>query len=116
MYVDSLSPELWNEFTTILTSTVPPTVKKLRKVKYPDHGFQRDEYQEVIAWTSGYLPKLASLFWNFKKWIDPVSFYKYRAFIKTLKLVYNNWTQLVRVEFTYETWAWYEESQCWHYV
>jgi len=87
-----------------------------KKIKYPDHGFTRVEKQITLSWNKGYLPKLANEFWWFKKWIDPISFIQHRAYVKTFALVYNSWTCLLRVHFTYSTWIYNYVENKWEYV
>jgi len=81
---------------------------------YPDHGFKRIEKQISLSWNNGYLPKLHNDFWWLKKWADRDTYVQYRACVNTLVLVYNTWTNLLRIHFTYKTWFWM--PKIWSYV
>jgi len=115
MWVDALSPDEWDYVVSYLSNAVPPSKSGTRRVPYPDHGFKRKEEQDHITWLDK-LPPLAHTFWWWKKWVDPFTYHQYRACVNSLKLVYNNWTRLVRVEFTYDTWVWHDNVQTWCYV
>lgn len=107
-----MDPELWQYFVLILSTSVPPKYKSIKKFYLPDHGFRRREYHERVSWVDN-LPRLYNHNWNYKKWIDTQTYNLWRARIKELHLTWNSYTHLVRVEFEYEMNIWRDEEKKW---
>jgi len=114
MIVADMDLDLWNYW--ISTHENPPSFRKKRKVKYADHGFKRQEEVERIGWKGGQYPTLASSLWYLKKWADLSTGVLHRALIKEISFIRNRWTEMVRVEFSYETWFYDDTQEDWKLV
>jgi len=79
----------------------------------PDHGCCRSIKYHRVDWENGDHPRLYNAHWYFTKWEEDG--FIFRAFIRSISLIRNSWTSIVRAEFNYETWFYNQEEGDWEY-
>jgi hypothetical protein len=115
MYATQMSPEMWNFFIYVLSQRVPPTTNSFSQFTLPDHGFKRKEFKHKVSWRNN-LPQLYNINWQYKKWVDLETHNLWRAQIKEMSLIHNSYTNMVRVEFVYETQIWRDSKKQWDFI
>lgn len=91
-----------------------PYDSKFRLVSVPDHGEKMTEVSHRISWTTSAIPSLYSPFWFLMKWFRGTTLY--RSEITSFGLVRHGWTGVVKIEFTYRTWFYCDETSCWQEI
>lgn len=133
MNITRMDEEVWKYWLFTMNSRVPFDTVTTKKVKYPDHGFWREEgnshcsssqnhrlnfyFLELqrVGWDSK-LPVLSETEkWWEKKWSSRYSGELFRAKILNLYLVRNTWTGFLRAEFNYTTEKWSELENKWNW-
>jgi len=110
MYIAQMDPALWDYFLSIQP---PPDTHKVYTHTYPDRGFKRRENFHTVKWSNGILPNLHTPHWFFVKWFQ--NGYVFRGYVDSLTLIWNEYSGMIRCEFTYKTWYWNPYYNNWIY-
>jgi len=112
MVVAQMDSHLWDFWKHVTLQRTPCDKVSCRKVGYPDVGYTRYEEIESLYWKSS-LPILDGQGWHRMKTVNASYGTLYRSQVLWLKLFWNSWTHLIRVEFDYEVERFDDENKVW---
>jgi len=104
--------DLWEFWKHNTLNRVPCDNFSIRRVSYPDVGYDRYEIIEAIFWKHT-MPVLDGTGWEKMKTVDTTYGSLYCSQVLWLKISWNSWTHLVRAEFEYKVERYDEEGGIW---